>query len=120
VAATSSSSSPTPAASVSAVNTANSKSKNEIKKLFKQLSRSYMSKRRIPSDKEMQGLWAEKASITFEDIIHWKDEIGLKRGVLFDEDGTVLFDEWPIRPLDAISDEFNLQFSNQLRHPYVT
>jgi hypothetical protein len=77
-----------------------------------------MSKRRVPSDKEMQGLWAEKASITFEDIIHWKDEIGLKRGVLFDEDGTVLFEEWPIRPHDAIIDEFGLQFSNQLRHPY--
>jgi hypothetical protein len=78
-----------------------------------------MSKRRIPSDQEMQRLWAEKTSITFEDIIHWKDEVGLKRGVLFDEDGTVLFEEWPIRPHDAIIDEFSNQFSNQLRHPYV-
>jgi hypothetical protein len=78
-----------------------------------------MSKRRIPSDKEMQRLWAEKASITFEDIIDWKDEVGLKRGVLFDADGTILFEEWPIRPHDVIIDEFSIQFFNQLRYPYT-
>jgi len=67
----------------------------------------------------MEGLWAEKASITFEDIIHWKNDIGLKRGVLFDEDGTVLFEEWPGRPHDVIIDEFFSQFFSQLRNPYL-
>jgi len=37
---------------------------------------------------------------------------------MFDEDGTIIFDEWPIRPHDQIIDEFGSQFVTQFKSIY--
>lgn len=39
---------------------------------------------------------------------------------MFDEDGTIIFEEWPIRPHDQIIDEFNSQFVTQFKSIYAS
>jgi hypothetical protein len=68
---------------------------------------------RPPPAIDMETIWKFKKYIDFEDFVLWKDQVGIKRGVMFDEDGTIIFQEWPIRPHDQIIGEFNSQFDRQ-------
>ena len=77
--------------------------------LFKNLCRRYLKLRRPPPDKEMEPLWRMREYGDVENIRKWRDEIGVKKGVVCD-DGKVLFDEWPDSPHEDIISEFNAQF----------
>ena len=48
--------------------------------------------------------------VDVENIRKWRDEIGVKRGVVCD-DGKLIFDEWPDSPHEEIISEFNMQFT---------
>jgi hypothetical protein len=70
-----------------------------------------------PTDKEMAPLWEMQEYVDFEDIISWRDEVGVRKGVVY-ENGRVLFNEWPDRPHDQIVNEFIKQFNAQFTSPY--
>lgn len=77
--------------------------------LFKKLCRRYLKLRGPPPDKEMEPLWRMREYVDVENIRKWRDEIGVKKGVVCD-DGKVIFDEWPDSPYENIISEFNVQF----------
>jgi len=56
--------------------------------------------------------------IEYDDILAWRDEVGVKKGVVY-ENGRVLFNQWPVRPHEQIVNEFNIQFVSQLSSRYV-
>jgi hypothetical protein len=62
----------------------------------------------------MEPLWRMREYIDFEDIVVWRDEVGVKKGVVYDE-GKVRFNEWPFPPHEAIVDTFNSQFITQIQ-----
>jgi hypothetical protein len=116
-----SSSSATPStSSVTSVNQGCNRApaKTEIKTLFKKLCRKYLKTQTPPTDKEMEPLWEMREYIDFEDIMVWRDEVGVKKGLVY-ENGRVLFNEWPVPPHEHIVDEFNTQFSAQYKSPYI-
>ena len=88
-------------------------------KTFKRLCRIYLRLQRSPSAKDMESIWRFKRYIDFEDFVVWKQQVGLKRGVIFEEDGTIIFEEWPVPPHDEIIDEFNSQYDRQLKSFYA-
>jgi hypothetical protein len=92
--------------------------KTEIKTLFKKLCRKYLKTQTPPTDKEMEPLWEMREHIDFEDIVVWRDEVGVKKGLVY-ENGRVLFNEWLVRPHENIIDEFNSQSDRQCRSPYA-
>jgi hypothetical protein len=71
-----------------------------------------------PTDKEMEPLWEMREHIDFEDIVVWRDEVGVKKGLVY-ENGRVLFNEWPVPPHENIIAEFNSQFDRQYVSPYA-
>lgn len=79
----------------------------------------YMRLQRPPSGKEMETIWKFKKHIDFEDFVLWKEQIGIKRGLMFDEDGTIIFEDWPLGPHDLIIDEFNSQFDRQFKSSFA-
>ena len=83
---------------------------NEIKMLFKMLCRRYLKLHRPPPENEMEPLWRMRKYIDVENIRKWRDEIGVKKGVICD-DGKVIFDEWPDSPHEDIVSEFNVQLA---------
>ena len=92
---------------------------SDVKKAFKGLCRMYMRLQRPPPAKEMETIWKFKKHIDFEDFVLGKEQVGIKRGVMFDEDGMIIFEEWPVRPHDQIIDEFNSQFVTQIKSIYT-
>jgi hypothetical protein len=82
------------------------------KALFKKLCRRYMEQQTPPTDKEMEPLWRMREHVDIEDIIAWRDEVGVRKGVVC-EDGKVTFNEWPLPPHEHIVSEFNTQFVTQ-------
>lgn len=54
----------------------------------------------------------------WSDFMKWRDEIGLKKGVLFDDDGTITFVEWPFPPHENVVSEIISQFDRQFISPY--
>ena len=82
------------------------------KRLFKRLARSYLKKRAPPDTGSVKGLWEYKDVLDLETVFSWRDEAGIKRGVLY-EDGKVEFEEWPIRPHEQIADHFENVFKAQ-------
>ena len=84
----------------------------EIKALFKKLCRRYMKWKTPPADKEMEPLWRMRKYVDVEDIITWRDEVGVRKGVVC-EDGKVIFETWPEPPHEDIVSEFNTQFVTQ-------
>ena len=71
-----------------------------------------MKRQTPPADKEMEPLWRMSEYVDVEDIITWRDEVGVRKGVVC-EDGKVIFDEWPDRPYEQIVSECNMQFGSQ-------
>jgi len=68
-----------------------------------------MKLRRPPPHEEMQRLWQMREYVDLDSIRKWRDEFGVKKGVMCD-DGKVIFDEWPDPPHEFIISEFNSQF----------
>ena len=44
--------------------------------------------------------------------------MGIKRGITFDEDGSIIFEAWPDFPHDQIIAQFTEAFTSQFRIPY--
>jgi hypothetical protein len=109
--ATSSSGSiPSPNSTSSESQKSDAPSQHEIKLVFKKLCQRYLKLRRPPPDKEMQALWKMRNCVDVEDIRKWRDEVGVKTGVICDN-GKVIFDQlWPDSPHEDIISEFNAQF----------
>ena len=72
-----------------------------------------------PPLKDMAALWRVKDAVNFEDFVVWKDEVGLKRGTLFETDGKIKFLECTVKPHDQIITEFNSQFDRQIMSIYA-
>jgi hypothetical protein len=89
----------------------------EVKLLFKKLCRRYQKRQTPLADHEMEPLWMLRDHLNFEDFITWRDQVGVKKGVVY-EDGKVLFNEWPVPPHEQIVSEINSQFSRQFSTPF--
>ena len=61
----------------------------EIKALFQKLCRRCMKRQTPPTDKEGEPLWRMQEYVDVEDIIARRDEVGVRKGVIYD-DGKVL------------------------------
>jgi hypothetical protein len=59
-----------------------------------------------------------KEAYGWRDIIEWRDQMGIKKGLTFDEDGSIIFEEWPDRPHEQIITEFSVMFISQFISPY--
>jgi len=66
----------------------------------------------------MEPLWRCRENIDFEDMVKWRDEAGVKRGVVYDG-GKVTFVKFADTPHDEIVGEFISQFDRQFRAPYA-
>ena len=87
------------------------------KHLFKKLARSYLKKRAPPDLENVRELWNYKDVLDLRTVFTWRDEVGLKRGVLY-EDGKIEFEEWPVRPHEQITDFFATIFKAQFVFPW--
>ena len=82
---------------------------HEIEMLSKKLCRRYLKLHSPLPNKEMEPLWRMREYVDVENIRKWRDEIGVKKGVICD-DGKVFFDKWPDSLHEEIISEFNTQF----------
>jgi hypothetical protein len=86
----------------------------DSEKAFKRVCRMYVHETSASAPaKGVEMIWKFKKYIDFEDFVLWKDQVGIKKGVVFDEDKTIIFEEWPTRPHDQIVDIFNSQLMEQ-------
>jgi hypothetical protein len=81
----------------------------DIKIIFRKLCRRYLKLRHPPTDNEMEPLWKIRDHVDIENIRKWRDQVGIKKGVICDN-GKIIFDEWPDPPHEQIISEFNAQF----------
>jgi len=88
------------------------------KRVFKQLARSYVDKRLPPHQDQMRELWKYKDVLDLETVLTWRDEVGIRRGVLYD-DGKVEFEEWPRPPHEDVIDIFENNFKMQFVFPWM-
>ena len=88
------------------------------KRLFKNLARRYLQQRHPPPKEDVEQLWQFSDIIQLRDVVQWKDEAGVKRGILFHE-GKIEFDKYPIPPHDDLIDVFNRMFLSQMVFPYI-
>ena len=88
-------------------------------RIFKRIGRAYLRKQRPPSASALSEINQYRHAFTWQDVIEWSDQIGLHHGVTYDDDGTILFEEWPLKPHDQIIDEISLLFDSQFRVPYM-
>jgi hypothetical protein len=59
-------------------------------------------------------LWEYNYALDLKTVFTWRDEVGVKRGVLY-EDGKVEFDKWPVPPHEDIIDIFENFVVHNLR-----
>jgi len=79
-----------------------------------------MQKQRPPSASALAEINQYRHAFSWQDVIEWSNQIGLRHGVTYDDDdGTVQFEEWPLKPHDQIIDEIRLLFDSQFRIPYM-
>jgi hypothetical protein len=110
VASTASSGSvPSPISIMSTSQKSDAPIQHEIKMLFKKLCQYYLKLHHPSPDKEMMSLWRMWEYINVENICKWRNEIGVKKGIVYD-DGKVNFDEWLDSLYENIISEFNVQF----------
>ena len=86
-------------------------------RLFKKLARSYLKKRAPPDPESMRELWEYKDVLDLMTVFTWRNEVGIRRGVLY-EDGKVEFEEWPLPPHEDIIDIFENVFKRQFVSPW--
>jgi hypothetical protein len=65
--------------------------KATAKRVFKTLARRYMRTHNPPSKQDLEPLAGHKNQFTWHDIISWRDEVGLNRGVVYEDDGNVVY-----------------------------
>jgi hypothetical protein len=71
-----------------------------------------------PSPHEMARLDQLHGSFDWIDIIHWQDAVGLRHGILFDEDtGRVTFMQGLLPPQEELIAEFTDSVSMQMHFP---
>jgi hypothetical protein len=85
------------------------------------MAKMYLHNQAPPPPADMARLAQLRGSYNWPDIIRWQDEVGLRRGVVYDDkDDAVIFqDFWPLEPHEAIIGEFIFMFLNQLRAPWA-
>ena len=88
------------------------------KRLFKRLARSYLNKRAPPDPERVRELWKYKDILDLETVFTWRDEVGIRRGVLY-EDGIVEFEQWPVAPHEEIVDVFENIFKGIFVFPWL-
>jgi hypothetical protein len=88
------------------------------KKIFKKLTRSYLDKRAPPDPESMRELWEYKDVLDLKTVFTWRDEVGIRRGVLY-ENGKIEFDKWPVPPHEDIFDIFENVFKRQFVLPWM-
>jgi hypothetical protein len=91
--------------------------KAKAKNIFKKIARQYMRTHKPPSERELEPLSELREEFTWYDIISWRDEVGLRRGVVYD-DGAVTFIEWPQPPHERIIGEITKMFLTQMIIPW--
>jgi hypothetical protein len=62
------------------------------KKIFKKLGKSYLNQRAPPDFERVKELWEYKDVLDLKTVFNWRDEAGIREGVLYD-DGKVEFEE---------------------------
>ena len=62
-------------------------------------------------------LWEYKDVLNLMTVFTWRNEVGIRRGVLY-EDGKVEFEEWPLPPHEYIIDLFENVFKRQFVSPW--
>jgi hypothetical protein len=88
------------------------------RRAFKKLARYYRDNMTPPDEEHMRELWQYEDELDLESVLRWRDEVGLKRGVLF-ENGKVEFDEWPRAPHEDLIDLFENMFKLQFVFPWL-
>ena len=88
------------------------------KRVFKKLARSYLNRRAPPDTESLRELWEYKDVLDLKTVLAWRDEVGIRRGVLY-EDGRIEFEEWPVPPHEDIIDIFENVFKGQFVHPWT-
>ena len=78
------------------------KKKSSAKKIFRRLAKEYLESHVPLTKSDVSKLTDLKEAYAWRDIIEWRNQMGIKRGITFDEDGSIIFEEWPDRPHDQI------------------
>jgi len=69
-----------------------------------------------PSDEQMETIRGLRGQFDWEDVITWQQEVGLKKGIIYEETGDISFDEWPTAPHEPLILEFTKSSSNSSIH----
>jgi len=72
-----------------------------------------------PSDEQMETIRGLRGQFDWEDVIAWQQEVGLKKGIIFEEAGDISFDEWPTAPHEPLILEFTKMFLQQFDTPWI-
>ena len=92
---------------------------SKAKRLFKRLGKLYLDKRQPPPENEVKELWEFSDLLDLRTVLKWRDEAGIKSGILF-EDGKIEFDKWPIPPHEELIDMFENTFKSQFVYRWIT
>jgi hypothetical protein len=92
---------------------------SKARHIFKRLARFYLDKRKSPAENEVKELWEFSDLLDLRMVLKWRDEAGIKRGILF-ENGKIEFDEWPIPPHESLIELFENMFKYQFINPWIT
>jgi hypothetical protein len=72
-----------------------------------------------PSDEQLETIRGLRDLFDWEDVIAWQEEVGLKKGVIYEETGDISFDEWPSAPHEPLILEFTKMFHQQFDTPWM-
>ena len=92
---------------------------SKAKRIFKRLARLYLDKRQPPAENEVKELWEFSDLLDLRTVLKWRDEEGIKRGLLF-ENGRIEFDKWPTPPHEGLIDLFENIFKSQFVYQWIT
>jgi len=92
---------------------------SKAKRIFKSLAKLYLDKRQPPAENEMKVLWEFSDLLELTMVLKWRDEAGIKRGILF-ENGKIEFDKWTIPPHEDLIELFENMFKSQFMNQWIT
>ena len=92
---------------------------SKAKRIFKRLAKLYLDKRQPPAENEVKELWEFSDLLDLRTVLKWRDEAGIKQGILF-ENGKIEFDKWPIPPHEDLIDLFENIFKYQFVNTWIT
>ena len=67
----------------------------------------------------MKELWEFSDLLDLRTVLKWRDEAGIKHGILF-ENGKIEFDKWTIPPHEDSIDLFENMFKSQFMNQWIT